>query len=124
MNSRIPRDKRLKEYSRILRKNMTNAEVLLWSKIRRKSIDGYQFYRQKIIGRYIVDFYCHKAKLVIEVDGGQHYSLECRQKDMVRDNYMARLGLRVLRFSDRDILENLDSVLETIWRYLQYEKSP
>ena len=72
MRDRLPRDRRLKEYSRNLRKNMTNAEVLLWSKIRRKSLDGYQFYRQKIIGSYIVDFYCHKAKLVIEVDGGQH----------------------------------------------------
>jgi very-short-patch-repair endonuclease len=124
MRDRLPRDRRLKEYSRSLRKNMTNAEVLLWSKIRRKSLGGYQFYRQKIIGSYIVDFYCHKAKLVIEVDGGQHYSPEGKQKDMVRDNYMNRLGLRVLRFSDREILENLDVVMEMIWRSLYAVESP
>jgi very-short-patch-repair endonuclease len=124
MRDRLPRDRRLKEYSRNLRKNMTNAEVLLWSKIRRKSLGGYQFYRQKIIGSYIVDFYCHKAKLVIEVDGGQHYSPEGKQKDMVRDSYMNRLGLRVLRFSDREILENLDVVMEMIWRSLYAVESP
>ncbi len=103
---------------------MTDAEIILWSRIRRKSMLGYQFYRQKIIGRYIVDFYCQRARLVIEVDGGQHYSLEGKQKDAVRDDYMAQLGLSVLRFSDREILENLDGVAETIWRYLQAGESP
>ena len=124
VRSRLPRDRSLKEYSRSLRKNMTNAEVLLWSRIRRKSLGGYQFYRQRIIGKYIVDFYCHKAKLVIEVDGGQHYSPEGKQKDMVRDSYMTWLGLRVLRFSDREIHENLDVVMETIWRSLHAVESP
>lgn len=56
----------------MLRKNMTEAEKILWSKIRRKQLKGYQFYRQRVIGNYIVDFLCPKARLVIEVDGGQH----------------------------------------------------
>ena len=118
MGDRLPRNTKLKENSRNLRKNMTDVEVLLWSRIRRKSIEGCQFYRQKVIGNYIVDFYCHRAKLVIELDGGQHYSTEGKQRDSVRDNYMSQLGLRVLRFSDRDIFKNLDGVLDTIWRNL------
>ena len=109
---------KLKEYSRILRKNMTPAEKLLWSKVRGKQLKGHQFYRQKIIGDYIVDFYCPKANLVIEVDGGQHYSFEGKQKDEARDNYMDQLGLRVLRFSDREVFENLDGVIEATWRHL------
>ena len=124
MGKRLPRDRGLKKYSRILRSNMTDAEILLWSRIRRKSIAGYQFYRQKIIGRYIVDFYCHRAKFVIEVAGRQHYDSEGKQKDALRDDYMAHLGLRVLRFSDREIFEDLDGVVEVIWRHLETRESP
>ena len=124
MEKRLPRNKRLKKYSRSLRSNMTDAEILLWSKIRRKAIAGHQFYRQKIIGDYIVDFYCHSGKLVIEVDGGQHYEPEGKRKDALRDEYMAELGLKVLRFSDREVLENLDVVVEVIWRHLATDESP
>jgi very-short-patch-repair endonuclease len=67
-------NKSLREYSRALRENMTEAERLLWKKIRGKQLNGYQFYRQKTIGNYIVDFYCPRAKLIIELDGGQYYS--------------------------------------------------
>ena len=66
-------NKNLMKYARELRKNMTDAERLLWSKIRGKQLKGYQFYRQKILGNYIVDFHCPKANLIIELDGGQHY---------------------------------------------------
>jgi len=111
-------NKRLKERSRFLRGNMTDAERLLWSRVRRKQLKGCQFYRQKTIGNYIVDFYCPEANLIIEVDGGQHYSLEGEQKDGVRDSYMGQLGLKVLRFSDREVLENLDGVVEAIWQHL------
>ena len=97
---------------------MTDAEKLLWSKIRGKQLKGFQFYRQKIIGNYIADFYCSKSKLVIEVDGGQHYSAEGKEKDRMRDNYMKRAGITVLRFSDREVLKNLEEVLEKIWRQL------
>jgi very-short-patch-repair endonuclease len=61
---------KLKKYSQELRKNMTDAERLLWSKLRRKQVKNFQFYRQRIIGNYIVDFYCPSSKLIIEVDGG------------------------------------------------------
>jgi very-short-patch-repair endonuclease len=66
---------------------MTDAERLLWSKLRRKQIKTFQFYRQRIIGNYIVDFYCPKGKLIIEVDGGQHYSEEGNRKDKAREDY-------------------------------------
>ncbi|RJR18845.1 MAG: endonuclease domain-containing protein [Nitrospiraceae bacterium] len=107
---------KLKPFSRSLRSNMTDAEKLLWSKIRRKQLKGLQFYRQKIIGNYIADFYCPKLKLVIEVDGGQHYSSEGRENDRVRDNYMTGAGITVIRFSDKDVLTNLEGILEEIWK--------
>ena len=97
---------------------MTEAEKLLWSKIRGKQLKGYQFYRQKIIGNYIADFYCPKTKLVIEVDGGQHYSVEGKEKDRVRDDYMAEAGITILRFSDREVFEEIKAVLEKIWSVL------
>lgn len=107
-------NKNLKEFSRSLRKNMIDAERLLWERLRGKQIKGYQFYRQKIIGNYIVDFYCPKAKLVIELDGGQHYSTEGKERDRKRDAYITHLGLSVLRFSDRDVFENMQGMLEKI----------
>lgn len=105
---------KLKEYSRDLRKNMTDAERQLWSKLRRKQLKGLQFYRQRIIGDYIVDFYCPKAKMIIEVDGGQHYSEEGKEADKRRDDHMGRKVLKVLRFSDREVLKNVDGVVERI----------
>lgn len=94
---------------------MTDAENLLWAKLRRKQLKGYQFYRQKIIERFIVDFYCPKAKLVIELDGGQHYSEDGKMKDSIRDDSLAKKGITVLRFSDKEIFENIGGVLERIW---------
>ena len=97
---------------------MTDAENLLWSKIRSKQLKNYQFYRQKIIGNYIVDFYCPKANLIIELDGGQHYTGEGKENDRKRDNSMASVGIKVLRFSDKEIFENFNAVLEKIWTQL------
>ncbi len=111
----LPYNKNLKQFSQNLRKNMTDAERRLWSRIRGMQLKGYQFYRQKIIGEYIVDFYSSQANMVIELDGGQHYTDEGRQKDKIRDEYLAGLGLQVLRFSDREVLTQTDSVLEKIW---------
>jgi very-short-patch-repair endonuclease len=91
------------------------SEALLWSKIRAKQLKGYQFYRQRIIGNYIFDFYCPKAKLVIEIDGGQHYSREGLEKDKAREDYIMEQKLKVLRFSDRDVFENLNGVVEKIY---------
>ena len=111
-------DKHLKTLSQHLRKNMTDAENRLWLKLRRKQLKGYPFYRQKIIGNYIVDVYCPKANLVIELDGGQHYSEIGRAKDRTRDNVLRKMGVKVLRFSDSDVFENIDGVMEGIWSCL------
>jgi very-short-patch-repair endonuclease len=111
-------DKKLKALSQHIRTNMTDAEKRLWSKLRRKQLRGHQFYRQKIIGKYIVDFYCPKANLVIELDGGQHYSEIGSAKDRTRDDALIRMGITVLRFSDRDVFENIEGVTERIWSCL------
>jgi very-short-patch-repair endonuclease len=109
---------KLKKLSQQLRLNMTDAEKLLWSKVRRKQLKGYQFYRQRTIGDYIVDFYCPRANLIIELDGGQHYTEEGMHKDTIRDVYMEGQGYNVLRFSDRELFENLKGVIERIYEVL------
>jgi len=114
----LPFNKNLRGFARELRKNMTDVERYLWTKIRGRQLKDYQFYRQKNIGNYIVDFYCPAVKLIIEIDGGQHYSEEGTEKDKVRDSYLARLGFIVLRFSDREVFKNIDGVLERIYKHL------
>jgi very-short-patch-repair endonuclease len=82
---------KLKNYSQDLRKNMTDAERLLWSKLRRKQLKGLQIYRQRIIGNYIVDFYCPMANLIIEIDGGQHYTDKGTYEDKIRMELSKRI---------------------------------
>jgi len=112
-------NKNLKQASRDLRNNMTEAEKLLWSKLRDKQILGLQFYRQKPILNYIVDFYCPAANLVIECDGSQHYTEEGLEADQIRDEALAQLELRVLRFDNGEILNQLDAVVEQIFQVTQ-----
>ena len=83
-NKIIPYDPRLKELARDLRKQGTLAEILLWKRIQRKQLQGYEFHRQVPIDHYIVDFYCHELMLAIEVDGGSHFYKE--ERDQVRQN--------------------------------------
>ncbi len=114
----LPYDRKLKERSQQLRLGMTAAETFLWSKIKVKQVKSHWFYRQKPVGEYIADFYCPAAKLVIEVDGGQHFSDEMIEYDSVRNEYMVSLGLRVLRFTNTEVLTNIEGVLERIEREL------
>ncbi len=100
----------LKKLSRELSNKSTLSEVLLWDVIKGKKIKGYQFSRQKPIGNYIVDFYCSKLKLVIEIDGNSHDS-EAYKNDLVRTDYLISQGLRVLRFSDLDIKKDLNGII-------------
>jgi very-short-patch-repair endonuclease len=104
----------LKEHSRTLRTCMTDAEQALWQKVRRKQIQGAQFYRQKPLLSFIVDFYCPAAKLVIELDGSQHFEAEHQPKDEARDTALANIGLKVLRFDNRQVLLEMDAVLAVI----------
>lgn len=103
--------------SRILRKNSTDAERVLWQRLRSRQLGGYRFRRQVPIGSYIADFVSLEAKLVIELDGGQHQ--EKRAYDERRDRFIKNLGYRILRFWDTQIFKEIDAVLETIMRELE-----
>ena len=106
----------LKLPSRKLRKNMTEAEGKLWKHIRKRQIKGVQFLRQRPIGNYIVDFYAPETKLVIEVDGGQHFTEEGKRSDRDRDAYLNDLGLRVLRYNNYEVLTNIEGVVSDLTR--------
>ena len=110
---------RLKAKARQLRRDSTDSERALWSRLRNKQISGVQFYRQKPIGGYIVDFYAPGAKLVIEVDGGQHLEGPHVQNDMSRDGHLGSLGLKVLRFNSREVMKESDAVIEVIRRSVE-----
>jgi very-short-patch-repair endonuclease len=117
-------DPKLKQPSRTLRNKSTDAEILLWSKIRLRQISNLIFYRQKPLGGYIVDFYCPKAKLVIEVDGSQHLEQDAKDYDHVRDEFLNSMGLTVLRFTNIDVIDNIDGVFEVIEKHLPLTKKP
>jgi len=104
----------IKDTSRELRKNMTEAEKVLWSRLRKKQLLGVQFYRQKPVGAYIVDFFAPGAGLVIEADGSQHQEPENAMRDKARDQYLTDENLCVLRFNNYDILRETDAVVERI----------
>ena len=109
----------LKDKARQLRKNLTDSERALWSHLRNKQVLGIQFYRQKPLGDYIVDFFAPRAKLVVEVDGSQHLGGNHVEKDRIRDGYLASLGLKVLRFHSREVMEESDAVVEAIFRVIE-----
>ena len=104
----------LKNNARTLRKNMTDSELKLWSRIRRKQIHGLQFYRQRPVGNYIVDFYCPHAQLVLEVDGSGHRVEQKAKKDQYRDSFLKQQGVKVLRFDNLQVLNQIDAVIEKI----------
>ena len=97
---------KLKANARQLRQNLTDSERALWWRLRGKQLAGVQFYRQKPIGGYIVDFYAPKAKLVIEIDGSQHLETPHAENDKERDEHLGRLGLTVLRFKQAGFERN------------------
>ena len=109
-----PYRKTLKEPARSLRTRMTDAEQALWHRVRRKQMQNLQFYRQKPLLSFIVDFYCPAAKLVVELDGSQHFETGHQAKDRARDVALAGLGLQVLRFDNRQVLLETDAVLAAI----------
>jgi very-short-patch-repair endonuclease len=102
------------EAARLLRRQSTGAEAQLWSALRGKQIDGFIFRRQHPIGRYVADFYCPKACLVIELDGSVHDEAEQRRRDDQRDRELKALDLTVLRFRNHEIETELEQVLKQI----------
>lgn len=113
----------MKIRSRELRNNSTLSEVLLWNELKARKMRGYQFMRQKPIENYIVDFYCSKLKLIIEIDGEIHnYKFE---EDRLRQRKLESLGLSFLRFTDLEVKKNMYNVLRTIEGWIEaFEKQP
>jgi very-short-patch-repair endonuclease len=115
---------KLKDRARELRSQMTEAEVKLWQQLRMRQVEGIKFFRQRPIGNYIVDFYAPEAKLVIEIDGGQHYNKEGLEYDEERDAFLEGHGLKVIRFSNLDVLRNTEGVVEKIIEVVGHHSIP
>lgn len=108
----MERDAKLTGLAQKLRKNQTKEEAKLWYQFLRRY--PVRVHRQYVIGKYIVDFYCHKAKLVIELDGSQHFEEKGQEKDAQRDAYLQTQGIRVLRIPNNEVNRNFASVCEYI----------
>ena len=107
---------KLTDFSQELRREMTKEEKHLWYDFLKKL--PITVNRQKVIGNYIVDFYCASARLVIELDGSQHYDEKGREADCVRDNYLRGLGLCIVRYTNRQIRENFCGVCKDIEKHI------
>ena len=114
MNKYPYNDPSTKLSRRYLRKNATDAERKLWSILRSRQMAGLKFFRQYSAGPYILDFYCPERRLSIEVDGGQHADVYSQQHDAHRDRYLKELNIRVIRFWDNDVLQNIEGVGQKI----------
>jgi len=100
---------------------MTKAEVILWSRLKGRKLQEYKFRRQHGIGDYIVDFYCPELNLAVEVDGETHYTSQGKQHDAKRESYLDELGIVILRFTNRQIKQNLDGVIDQIASFITNE---
>ena len=118
-STELPYNSDLKERARELRKAGNLPEVVFWKVVKNKQIFGLDFDRQKIIGNFIVDFYCTKLALIIEIDGSSHD--EKYEYDMEREVYLRSLGLKILRFTVRDVMDNLSWVVEYLKEYILRE---
>ena len=114
----LPLSNQLKQRARDLRKHATDAETLLWQLLRRNQILQMSFRRQHPLGDYVLDFYCHQGKLVVELDGGQHNEPAQQGHDERRTEYLQQQGLTVLRFWNNEVLENTEGVLQRIYEWL------
>ncbi|WP_417290386.1 endonuclease domain-containing protein [Corallibacter sp.] len=115
---------KLKELARQLRNNATKSEIKLWTYLRRSQMYGYDFHRQKPIDECIVDFFCNKLQLAIECDGYSHEILKVYEKDVKKTKRLNDLGVYVLRFSDFQIMNDIDNVIRAIEDYiLKFEEN-
>jgi len=104
-----------------LRKAMPKAEVILWVYLKNRQLHGYKFRRQYSVGPYIIDFYCPKLKLAIEIDGPTHFTKQAERYDLQRQKYIESFGIHFLRVTNLDVYENIDGVIERITEYLPRE---
>ena len=112
--SRFDRTPEKTRTARELRQNSTDVERHLWNRLRSGQIDGHRFRRQHPVGPYVLDFYCPRLRLAIELDGGQHNLPPEIERDQRRDAWLAARGITVLRYWNSDVVENIDGVLEHI----------
>ena len=110
-------DKHKKKQARSLRKNMTEAERVLWEHLRNRRLAGLKFRRQQIIDCYVADFFCHELKLVVETDGEIHNTPRQKEKDKQRRNTFKSRGLKEIRFKNSEVLNNISDVLDKIKSY-------
>ena len=113
--ARIYNRKNIQEKRRFLRNNMPKSEVLLWTKLKNRQMHGERFLRQYSVDQYIIDFYCPRLKLAIEVDGDSHLAAITREFDKARQEHIESYGIQFLRFLNSDVNENLNGVCQTIW---------
>lgn len=99
---------------RALRNEMPHSEVLIWTRLRRKQVLGCRFRRQYSVGPYVLDFYCPSLKLAIEIDGDSHLAVEAQANDRERQISIEALGIRFLRFTNGEVFENMDGVVDTV----------
>jgi very-short-patch-repair endonuclease len=99
---------------RELRSNLTRAEALLWLNLKNSSLDGKKFRRQHGIGPYIVDFYCPECRVIVELDGAVHEDVLRQERDVLRTEFLESRGLRIVRFENKAVIEDVEMVLETI----------
>ncbi len=104
----------LKNLRQKLRNTMPSAEVILWAELKGKQLFGYKFRRQYGVGRYVVDFYCARIRLAIELDGDSHFQIGVEEYDKKREEYIESRGIKVIRFTNTDVYENLDGVILAI----------
>ena len=117
-------NRELVKRARVLRSNMTLAEIILWSRLRSKKIDGYRFRRQQPIFDYVIDFYCHELKLIIEVDGEIHSLTEKTDSDLKRDKILKINGYHIIRLSNFEIETDLDATISKIRTFIKTDSSP
>ena len=110
------------ERARALRREMTQAETKLWGTLRSRQIEGHRFRRQVPLGRYIADFVCHEARLIVEVDGGQHDCLP--QQDALRSRFLQSEGYRVMRFWNNEVTGNIEGVWDVIFAAMSAAAPP
>jgi len=112
-------DKRFKSLRKKLRNSATDAENKLWQALRKNQILGYKFTRQYGVGKYVVDFYCSAIRLAIELDGGQHMEEENWKYDEERTKFLNSQKIRVIRFYDNDVFNNLQGIIEQIIQVIE-----
>ncbi|AOX01982.1 DNA methylase [Moorena producens PAL-8-15-08-1] len=120
----IPYNPLLKERAKQLRQNMTPGEMTLWKHLKGKQMCGYDFDRQRAIDQFIVDFYCKKLMLAIEIDGSSHDSEEAQERDAERQARLESLGVRFLRFQEEDVCQEVEGVLRVIEDWIKSQSVP